>query len=83
MARAQGGMDESGQVVENPLKKFDSVITKRFCLRNRISMVILSHEVKNCGYELHHNVPLHHFFQRQELRESVPNNAVLLLLQPG
>lgn len=46
MASSRGGVDEKGQVVENPIKKFNSAITQGFCERNHISMVIRSHEVK-------------------------------------
>jgi hypothetical protein len=84
MDNARGGVevDERGQVLENPIKSFNSCWTQCFCERNHISMIIRSHEVKESGYELQHNGRLCTVFSARNYAKMYKNDAALVLLQP-
>ncbi len=76
------GVDAHGQPLDFPIKSFSESCTKQFCDRNRISMVIRSHEVKEGGYELHHNGLLCTVFSARNYAGAYKNDAALVLLQP-
>jgi hypothetical protein len=64
------------------IKMFNAALTKSFCERNHISMIIRSHEVKMGGYELQHNGLLCTVFSARNYAHAMQNDAGLVLLQP-
>jgi serine/threonine-protein phosphatase 5 len=64
------------------IKTFNAALTKCFCERNRISMIIRAHEVKMGGYELQHSGLLCTVFSARNYTRSLKNDAALVLLQP-
>lgn len=64
------------------IQQFNLASTRHFCQRNRISMIIRSHEVKECGYELHHDGLVCTVFSARNYAQVRRNDAALVLLQP-
>ncbi len=55
------GSDRSADMIA-----FSAEVTREFCARNGVSLIIRGHEVAERGYELLHSAPVHRV-QRQEL----------------
>ncbi len=73
---------DRGAAVDNPIVKFNAGITKEFCERNHISMVIRSHQVAEYGYQLQHDGLLCTVFSARNYAGTLDNDAAMVLLQP-
>jgi diadenosine tetraphosphatase ApaH/serine/threonine PP2A family protein phosphatase len=61
---------------------FSAEVTREFCARNGISLIIRGHEVASRGYELLHSGRLCTVFSARNYCGQLFNDAALVLLQP-